>query len=1163
MAADKEKPQTEPEQASGASSSALPGPRRDADVLREKELTPDQKDAAERVHSLLRELSEIPWEPRRTSKPAHGYLPDIDERRHSAVFLIDGGRGTGKTALLVSLLRCWRNWVERPSTKDAERDEGSRDERPGLERLLGHMWTRRIVPVGLLDLHPLPSTTNLPLFLAGCFLHVVEGLEARGIRREEGGRPPPWQALEDDDLECTKNWQRFLRAMAAGWDRNMKARNATLDLDAYMLELEQTERERLDVRSCFSRFIDSLVEDYRRIERQKDPPLFVVAVDDADMTPHMTIELLSVLRVLYHPRVAFLLTGDSDLFLTMLSDNFLGTFLSQLQGTAASLQDAMSHGVHPRAEEAAALAHEYYNKLVPLQHRCVLGPLDPRERFMGERVDVRGALERVHVREGEKAPTLAHYLDIEHQTREALPERLRGLIELREYVYLKRRGNGGKHASRVVEKLWHDALRQWPRLRDDRWEEVVTANESNGALVIEIPAGLESSFQLKKIDGALVPEEDDKRPQRRLRFEAIPRFEVRIRRGARLSPQMVATLMLAANVAADQPEGHIDYAVGEAPQSSPAAFEPRFAVVDYVRAQGEAPLHFGWPLPAWRPFPGFAVFSSRWRDIVNKHREREQRKAGEDAKVNGYVDALALYFLDIVLRFGGDVTDTAEPTWESLAKQVAQIATAGDPHRSTGLRQQWAIHCAGLLAAPEAGLTDKAAKEWLEALERELGDGSWPEVKRRIGAERRARVMQALGSNATPEQVQAFIDEADEAFHNHPWTLRVEDRPERQRQKLFTIFRDHLKLASYLTTPVQAMLNEAPPELVDALIERGAEYMSSPGSIPHALAGLWTTAIMDYKDVAADLADTVRPGERNVIVEHLEPGRQPRGKPFFDLPINGHGHVRVWTSTVVPVYVGTKELPAPLHALYKMASALVSAPTAQDELKISWFPAVYCLLGPPIDDGQPPGFRWPEVSWERWEHRSAFDLAWVRVMALAEKLEDPRRRIDALAYWLLEASRVFSGGNEVTLQDLPVRGDLDPKDWSDLATTIERSLGMDEDVDKDAWRRAVPLMAAPESGLSKEAAAGLLDGFKLAMRERSRGERFSALVGPSAQPDFVSPAASRYQDVRALRLERAVSAGIPRAGAEAFLAQHIDGSEAFKDHPWVATPELSLAQERA
>lgn len=87
---------------------------------------------------------------------------------------------------------------------------------------------------------------------------------------------------------------------------------------------EHTERERHDIAAAFRTFVDAAWSDYRRWPESRlargdsKHPRFVVAIDDADMNPHKSAELIQLVRTLWHPRLAFVMTGDSGLFADMI-----------------------------------------------------------------------------------------------------------------------------------------------------------------------------------------------------------------------------------------------------------------------------------------------------------------------------------------------------------------------------------------------------------------------------------------------------------------------------------------------------------------------------------------------------------------------------------------------------------------------------------------------------------------------------------------------------------------------------------------------------------------------------------------------------------------------------------------------------------------------------
>src|SRR5579863_8939069 len=112
--------------------------RHEASVIPSYEkLTADQRVAGARVHDLIAQMA------RSTEKtqPARDFLPRTDQTHRNRVVLIDGGRGSGKTALLVTLLDVWRKAYE-----------GGKESVPEDLRKWAEPWGR-IVPIGHLDLH--------------------------------------------------------------------------------------------------------------------------------------------------------------------------------------------------------------------------------------------------------------------------------------------------------------------------------------------------------------------------------------------------------------------------------------------------------------------------------------------------------------------------------------------------------------------------------------------------------------------------------------------------------------------------------------------------------------------------------------------------------------------------------------------------------------------------------------------------------------------------------------------------------------------------------------------------------------------------------------------------------------------------------------------------
>lgn len=343
-------------------------------------LTPAQKQAAEQLWALFRNhyldgkaRSRYHTTRYGGDKPFSNVLPVIDDERRSQVVLIDGDRGAGKTALLVSLIDAWNRAVRREPTKS------------GYEQVVDEHG--RVVPIGLLDLRSLPNDTSLLVHISGLLRGLVDDL---GIGRRSAA--PAISPLHTDN-EAMQTWESFLTA-AASTELRMRRRSAELDLQAFAAELHETEQDRQQVNERFARLIDHTLEAFeRRIELERGKkltPVFVIAIDDADMSPSRLAECFEVLHNFVHPRVVFLLTGESELFEATLRAQFLGELRRPLAGAKLDTSERKALGDRERAWR---LANRYYAKLIPPQHRYTLEEVPHEERV--ERL--RGPLEAIAV----------------------------------------------------------------------------------------------------------------------------------------------------------------------------------------------------------------------------------------------------------------------------------------------------------------------------------------------------------------------------------------------------------------------------------------------------------------------------------------------------------------------------------------------------------------------------------------------------------------------------------------------------------------------------------------------------------------------------------------------------------------------------------------------
>jgi hypothetical protein len=806
------------------------GPKRDPSIeagIFPTTLTPAQSGASDQLLQLLEDAATSPWQPRPTAAETDekSFGPRLDERRSPNVILIDGGRGSGKTSLMLTIL-----------------DKLQKEER---YRSVG------IRALDVADLLPLSPNTNLHLHVLGRLFRVADFLR-QGARGEREVPQAPWHPGSDTDLERRR--QELLRSVALGTTGNVAVRSATLGPEAFTHEVELAERKRIQIGSAFEQFMNELVQRSKAClgQMRSCNPFFVLPIDDADMNPHLSLALLELTRSLYHPRLMFVLTGDTDLFLTMLGNRMLGDLRRPLANVPVGRDGSELGFLADDRRIASNLAYAFYRKVIPQAHCLRLDPILPRERVTW--LDDLGAvipLDTVHAwprpeapvarrppPEKEPAPPAGSGPETdppEHAAPPrtlnsglrlplvgaALPERLRGLKDFaatasRMLKQCRSDPTPNVVAKWVVLHLWHEALRDAPILpsAEDALKPLVRIDPASGALMVDLSslrfahrttrwasarsgAGPLASLNFSRTEVAQGPEflhgpDGDDRP---------------------LPEQIGAAAVLAEWVAYDVLDSR-----ALPPGRYPATLDSRFVRVALPHARWPVdPV--GWPLPDWECSLDYLVFCDRWRRRLSE----AKFAATED------LDWIALTFIEIVVRLGlerrrtdavlepATVLHPLEGPGRSLTPEARTSGARSHPPRDPfaalaeaagellggpGDRgaayapaySEWVRTRALLLAAPESGLSPVAANRWLALLLSAIrASGASPKAclleARRL---RRARMESALPrptrndarssekgvrtALSNEEKVEDILDGIDGAALDYEWLWTVEER---------------------------------------------------------------------------------------------------------------------------------------------------------------------------------------------------------------------------------------------------------------------------------------------------------------------------------------------------------------------------------------------------
>ena len=289
------------------------------------------------------------------SEPTNRGIELIQFNRKSRTAFISGARGAGKTSVLLTLMRA----VIDKSFKIDYRGVRGRFQ-PAIDRARKHLvWLEPI------DLDPLPSPFSLiPAVLDRTF---------DAILRIRGQFHPKWAHTQAEliDHQMVVEFQSIYRDATLAWDSNIADRKSELDPDYYAHEVQRTSQARLKLSHRIDRFLEDVGNKLLR-EYGIENPIFVVTIDDFDMHPTASLQILKLLRMLSSPRLFFVLLGDIHL-LEAMSDIGKSSELGSIVGVHTDIEKL---GIRPEqlARLGGAISRNALRKLLPTEQRAIIVP---------------------------------------------------------------------------------------------------------------------------------------------------------------------------------------------------------------------------------------------------------------------------------------------------------------------------------------------------------------------------------------------------------------------------------------------------------------------------------------------------------------------------------------------------------------------------------------------------------------------------------------------------------------------------------------------------------------------------------------------------------------------------------------------------------------------
>lgn len=293
------------------------------------------------------------------------------ETRHPRVLLLDGGRGTGKTSLLLTLVKRWHSIalddhvaVKELADKYEVRIETiDGDDKESIKTQVarsGKPIPDNVRVLAMLDFDPLPPGMPLIAAIVQAWRPLAEEYD-RLLRSEDEDY--------EDEGSLMDHWYRLFQMAAAGWGTVSTSKN----LIEQVLDRQEQVEHWQQIGEDWSLFVSKVIKASWRLKGEYElgeRPVFVIMIDDCDLQVERISQLLPALRMLYHSSVFFLVAADRRHMAEMLQLDFYGK-----QSRLAQHSNAKSVSLWELVDDdrwASELADSSINKVFPLKNRWKL-----------------------------------------------------------------------------------------------------------------------------------------------------------------------------------------------------------------------------------------------------------------------------------------------------------------------------------------------------------------------------------------------------------------------------------------------------------------------------------------------------------------------------------------------------------------------------------------------------------------------------------------------------------------------------------------------------------------------------------------------------------------------------------------------------------------------
>ncbi len=282
----------------------------------------------------------------------------LASNRYSQIAFLGGGRGTGKSTLLSTLVK---------GTSDSQLTKELPQEFFHLQRQLAYLQSR-LIWLEPIDMEPHPVDMNLIPSILIRIQHIAQEMlsnENHDVCNSDH------EFDSERESPAIRKLKDLNHSLSQVWCGNLENRKSALTLDSYSSEIMSVERSRLELNQRLTKALNGLAETISKKRGLTETPIFILPLDDFDLNPTTCTKVLTTLRMISTPRLFTLVLGDLDVVDIVLNLQYSREF-SRVNDNYFSSSSIRETKI---AEVAGGLTAQAMRKMLPPSQRFILEPV--------------------------------------------------------------------------------------------------------------------------------------------------------------------------------------------------------------------------------------------------------------------------------------------------------------------------------------------------------------------------------------------------------------------------------------------------------------------------------------------------------------------------------------------------------------------------------------------------------------------------------------------------------------------------------------------------------------------------------------------------------------------------------------------------------------------